>query len=180
MALVILSEVNPLQAVESILRRTAFVLIPFSLLLIKYLPDLGVMYARWSGELMWVGVADHKNSAAEFYSLFPAFYLFWRVARAWNERRIRVITVQNYADGFVFVLSLYLLKGSHNSFSATSISAFVVGCLYDAGTAVVAWTRHFIGAADIHDDRYRTFYLRMGNSIWFEITGIRHFGTARP
>ena len=126
MALVILSELNPLQAMESILRRTVFVLIPYSLLLIKYFPNLGVMYSRWSGELMWVGVADHKNSAGMLF-FASAFYLFWRVARAWKERRIQGITMQNYADGFVLVLSLYLLKGSDNAYSATSISAFALG-----------------------------------------------------
>ena len=49
MALVIMSEANPRQALESVLRRSAYILIPFSLMLIKYYPALGVEYARWSG-----------------------------------------------------------------------------------------------------------------------------------
>src|SRR6266496_2926134 len=61
MALLVLTERSPRQAVESLLRRTVYILIPFSLLLIKYFPNLGVAYGRWSGEQMWVGVTLQKN-----------------------------------------------------------------------------------------------------------------------
>src|ERR1017187_2601672 len=40
MALFIRSEANPRQAVESLLRRSAYILIPFSLVLVKYFPAL--------------------------------------------------------------------------------------------------------------------------------------------
>ena len=83
MALVVLSERDPFDAFEGVLRRIAFVLIPFSLLLIKYFPTIGVMYGRWSGELMWVGVADQKNSAGIIFFV-SAFYLFWRLLREWR------------------------------------------------------------------------------------------------
>ena len=62
MALVVVSEARPDKAVESILRRSAYILIPFSLMLIKYYPRLGVDYGRWSGEQMWIGVTVHKNT----------------------------------------------------------------------------------------------------------------------
>ena len=126
MALVLLSEREPLDALEGVLRRTAFVLIPFSLLLIKYFPKLGVMYGRWSGELMWVGVADQKNSAGILFFV-SAFYLFWRLLREWRTRGLRQLTRQSYADAFVLLLALYLLKGSPKAFSFTSVSVFILG-----------------------------------------------------
>jgi len=126
MALVILSEREPFEALEGVLRRTAFVLIPFSLLLIKYFPTMGVMYGRWSGELMWVGVADQKNSAGILFFV-SAFYLFWRLLREWQARGLRQLTRQSYADAFVLLLALYLLKGSPKAFSATSVSVFILG-----------------------------------------------------
>jgi exopolysaccharide production protein ExoQ len=126
LALVVLSERKPLRAFESILRRTAFVLVPFSLLLIKYFPAFGVMYGRWSGELMWVGVADQKNSAGILF-LISSFYLFWRVLREWWERKWRPLKEQTCADVFILFLALYLLKGPPNAFSATSVCAFVLG-----------------------------------------------------
>ena len=126
MALVVLSERDPLDAFEGVLRRTAFVLIPFSLLLIKYFPAFGVMYGRWSGEVMWVGVADQKNSAGIIFFV-SAFYLFWRLLREWRTRGFRRLTKQSYADGFVLLLALYLLKGAPNAFSATSVSVLILG-----------------------------------------------------
>lgn len=126
MALVILSERNPRQAFESVLRKTAFILIPFSLLLIKYFPHFGVAYGRWSGELMWVGMADQKNSFG-ILCFVCSFFLFWRILRAWPQRKLTGIRKQLYADSFVFVIALYLLKGPPVGYSATSISVFILG-----------------------------------------------------
>src|SRR5205814_1146334 len=61
MAFVVVSEGNPRQALESVLRRSAYILIPFSLVLIKYYPVLGRRYGRWSGIEMWTGVTGQKN-----------------------------------------------------------------------------------------------------------------------
>src|SRR6266852_4909839 len=48
MALVIMSEANRYQALESILRRFAYIFIPFSLVVIKYCPAFGVSYSTLS------------------------------------------------------------------------------------------------------------------------------------
>ena len=76
MALVVLSEQAPLQALESIFRRSAYVLIPFSLILIKYFPSLGVAYGHWDGQQMWTGVTTHKNSLGQLCAI-SAFFLIW-------------------------------------------------------------------------------------------------------
>ena len=55
-AMVVMSEPEPLRAFEVIIRRTAYVLIPFSIVVIKYFPSLGVAYGRWSGARMPIGV----------------------------------------------------------------------------------------------------------------------------
>ena len=51
-AMVVLSEESPLDALESVFRRCAYVLVPFSLILAKYYPHLGASYSRWSGMLV--------------------------------------------------------------------------------------------------------------------------------
>lgn len=144
MALVVLSEREPLRAFESVLRRTAFMLIPFSLLLIKYFPNLGVMYGRWSGELMWVGVADQKNSAGILFFV-SSFYLFWRLLREWRERKARPTKRRIYADALVFFLAVYLLKGAPNAFSATSASVFVLGVITILGLLWLQTHRKSLG-----------------------------------
>ena len=62
MGLVVLSDVRPLRALESVLRRCAYLLVPLSLVLIKYVPEYGRAYGRSSGAEMWTGVGTHKNA----------------------------------------------------------------------------------------------------------------------
>ena len=60
MALLVVTEPAPLQAMQSLLRRTIYILIPFSILLVKYFQDLGVIYNRWTGDIQ-VGGSNHAK-----------------------------------------------------------------------------------------------------------------------
>lgn len=124
MAVVVMSEKDPAQGVECVLRRMAFILIPLSLVLIKYFPPLGVAYGKYSGELMWVGVADQKNGLG-IICFVSAFYLFWRLIRAWDTNKSAKCGMAY--DGVILVMALYLLKGPPRAYSATSISVFALG-----------------------------------------------------
>src|ERR1700731_94138 len=55
MVLVILSESNPLEAIKAVLARTSYLLIPLSVLLIKYYPDLGRYYDQWTDQPFFCG-----------------------------------------------------------------------------------------------------------------------------
>src|ERR1700733_12556189 len=54
--LVVLSDPRPLDAVRTVLRRLCYLLIPLSILFIKYYPELGIHYSFWSGAREYVGV----------------------------------------------------------------------------------------------------------------------------
>lgn len=135
MALVVASEVNPRQALESLLRRSAYILIPFSLLLIKYYPALGVQYGPWTGEQMWVGVTYQKNSLGRL-CLISAFFLLWTMYRHWREPAAKG-RYNALADLSVLLITLFLFKGS-DEYSATSIATFAVGIASYVG---LAWLR---------------------------------------
>jgi O-antigen ligase len=127
MAFVVLSECNPRQAVETILRRTAYILIPFSVLLIKYFPHLGVEFGRWNGARMWVGVSSQKNGLAVVCSV-AILFLVWTFVRRWQqERNLLAGGRPAYADLIVLLVALYLLLFPEGKASATSISALGVG-----------------------------------------------------
>lgn len=124
MALLLMSEANPRRALASVLRRSACVLIPFSLVLIKYYPFLGRMYGRWSGSEMWIGVTSQKNQLGRL-CMITAFFLSWELYRHWRERvRSGGSRYQTWADVAVLLLALFLLKGSD---SFTSITTLMVG-----------------------------------------------------
>ena len=62
MVLVILTEADPIQTVKTVFTRCAFVLLPLSVLFIKYYPDLGRYYSRWTWEPVYCGVTTEKNA----------------------------------------------------------------------------------------------------------------------
>ena len=126
MAFVIQSEASPRTALESIFRRTAYVLLPFSIVLIKYYPYFGVQYGRWSGALMWVGVTNQKNQLGRL-CLLSSFFLMFAIYRSWRDKSSKGANrPQVWADAFVLLLGLYLLKGSD---SVTSMVTLVVAAL---------------------------------------------------
>ena len=65
MALVVLTEKRPYEAVGVVLRRLAFILLPLSVLFIRYYPNLGRSYHPWTYEPMFNGVAAHKNGLGQ-------------------------------------------------------------------------------------------------------------------
>jgi exopolysaccharide production protein ExoQ len=126
MALVIMSEANPRQALVSLLRRSAYILIPFSLLLIKFYPALGRDYGRWSGIQMWIGVSVQKNSLGRL-CLVSAFFLLWGLYTRWKEPAAARGRFNGWTDFMVLLIALFLLKGADNAYSATSVGAFGMG-----------------------------------------------------
>jgi len=127
MALVVLAEASPLSALEAILRRSAYVLIPFSLLLTKYFPDLGVQYDRWLGKKMWVGVTTQKNCLGRL-CLISIFFLLWSLYRKWKSGALRPLQPPILADVVVLLLSMWLLmRPSLFAISATGIVSLGLG-----------------------------------------------------
>src|SRR6266550_8191523 len=61
MALVILTEPNPDEAVKTLLKRCAYVVVPVSILFIKYYPELGRGFDPWTGEASYTGITTNKN-----------------------------------------------------------------------------------------------------------------------
>ena len=125
-ALVVLSEPKPLQALESIFRRCAYVLVPFSLVLVKYFPHLGRDYGRWSGLTMWTGVTTQKNSLASLCAI-SALLVIWTLLREWRTKKLFQNQLQNSADILVLGIALFLLFGAGDSYSATSTGILIIG-----------------------------------------------------
>lgn len=82
MVLVILTEERPYAAFGVILRRLAFVLLPLSLLFIKYYPELGRAYHM--GRPMYTGVGFQKNQLGQI-CLVSAIYFAWNLLLSRRE-----------------------------------------------------------------------------------------------
>ena len=127
MAVVVITQPAPQEAMESILRRTVYILIPFSMLLIKYYPDFGILFSHHAGEIQWIGVTQQKNSLGQL-CLIAAFFLVWTLARRWKGREAPVGRYQTHMEILLLLMTFYLFKGpSAWAASATSMVALSVG-----------------------------------------------------
>jgi len=152
-AAAVMSEKDPRAALESILRRTAYVLVPSSLLLIKYYPRLGVEYGRWSGALTWIGVTDQKNTLGRL-CLVSAFFLIWSLYRHRHSLFQARHRWSVWGDTSVLFITLILIKGPEGAYSATSLATLAIGLFT---LTMLGWLRRgnvaiptnvaFIGAA---------------------------------
>jgi len=134
MVLLMMSEANPLQALASLLRRCAYVLLPFSIVLIKYYPLLGRQYSRWSGVQMWTGVTGQKNELGRL-CMISVFFLLFALYQHWRERSPENGRYQLWSDISIIVIGIYLLIGSS---SATSFATLLVGIAIFLG---VQWSK---------------------------------------
>jgi exopolysaccharide production protein ExoQ len=123
--LVVLSDPRSLEAVRTFLRRLFYLLIPLSVLLVRYYPQIGKHYSVWTGAPEYVGVATSKNTLGVL-CLLSGIFFFWDTVTRWSERkewRTRRILLVNFA---FIAMTLWLLDMSN---SATSYICFIIGCL---------------------------------------------------
>jgi exopolysaccharide production protein ExoQ len=123
MALVVATDPRPLAALKRLFSRAGFMLLPPSLLLIKYFPDLGRVYDPWFGNMSAIGVTYNKNVLGVVTLVFSlaAVWLFLPHPRPGNVRgRGRHLLAQ----GVLLAFGVTLLKTAN---SATSLACFIVG-----------------------------------------------------
>lgn len=127
-ALILYAEKNPIRSLTSGLKRAIYAALPLSLLLIKYFPAYGRSYGRWSGEVMWEGIASQKNGLAMICSL-SILYLFWSLGQDLNNWSRLSSKLPVFIDVFMILLALYLMMGPRRtlSYSATSFLSLLVG-----------------------------------------------------
>lgn len=123
MILVVLTDREPSAAFDRLLARTTFLLIPLSVLIIKYYPDLGRGYGRWDYKTFYTGVALNKNTLGAIL-LLCGLATVWRLLMAYHGRKGTVRTRRLLAHGVILVMVLWLFWMAN---SMTSLSCFIIG-----------------------------------------------------
>lgn len=124
MALVILTERRPYDAVATILRRLAFLLLPLSVLFVRYFPELARTYAP-DGSQMFTGVGQQKN-ALGMMCLVAGIYGFWVLLQRQQEAQRRLVRPHRL---IAFVLTGMLVWLLYLSNSQTSLVCLVAAVL---------------------------------------------------
>src|SRR5215471_17496745 len=135
--LVVLSDRRAVEAVRTVLRRVCYLLVPLSVLLIKYYPYLGKSYSAWGGQ-EYTGVTTSKNMLGAL-CLVSGIFFFWDTITRWHqrkERRARRVILVNVA---FIAMTLWLLNLSASS---TSTICLAIGCLVIAASHCKLGRRH--------------------------------------
>lgn len=125
MVLVVLTDPNPLESISTLLRRFFFIHIPLSIILIKYFRSLGVTWGAWEGRAIWVGLARSKNVIGQV-AMTCGIYSIWNIMRTWRSNKVLI-------DLIFLLMSIWLLKGSRDTTSMTSILVFLFSIILLSG-----------------------------------------------
>ncbi len=123
MVLIVLTDPNPMEAVKRFLKRAAYVLVPLSILFIKYYPEYGRGFDAWSGLGFNQGVNLNKNELGYCCMIFGLFF-FWNTLQAFKIKN-RKIRRSEVILNIAFVgMVWWLLKLAS---SATSLACLIIG-----------------------------------------------------
>jgi exopolysaccharide production protein ExoQ len=136
MVLIVLSEPDWLVSFRRLFSRLGFLLVPLSILFIRYYPDLGRRYSR-GGRFFWVGVATDKNALGMICLLFGLAALY-RFVQLYREPKSNTRKHQLIAQGTLLVMTAYLI---HEADSATALSCFVLAGTLMLLTFFFSWAR---------------------------------------
>jgi exopolysaccharide production protein ExoQ len=156
--LVVVSDPQPLDAIRLLFRRTCFLLIPLSIVFVKYFPDMGRQYDIWTGRAGYVGVTLSKNMLGAL-CLFSMMVFVWDILVSWRDRNDPSTRRRILIDAAFVWMTFWLLKMAG---SATSTLCLVLGCL-----ALVAMHR---------TKKPRPVFLRTAMVASFPLIAILWFG----
>jgi len=137
-ALVILTEQKPMEAVRAVFFRCAYVLLPLSIIFIRWFPEWGRFYSSHGGQGEITGVTTQKNSLGITAMICGLMFLWdWLEKRRTAARSRKESRVQRNILLTAMGVSVYLI---HLSQSKTSLICFLIGSGLIAAAYVKAWS----------------------------------------
>jgi len=129
MALIIFTEPDPEEALIRLMKRCAYVLIPVSILFIKYFPQWGRGYEQWTGESHDTGITTNKNDLGCDCLIF-GFFFFWCFLKTWNQEKSPARRNELLLCGGFLIMTLWLLKAAQSSTSLVSLGIAIAMVLF--------------------------------------------------
>ena len=125
MALIVLTEPDLAEALVTLIKRAAFVMLPLSICFIKYFPNLGRTFDYWSGAPSNTGITTNKNLLG-FDLWILGTVLFWHSLQVLKWQRSRARRNELYLCAGLLGMNLWLFKMAQ---SETSLMAFLLGAM---------------------------------------------------
>src|SRR6266496_1541207 len=125
MALIVLTEPDPLEALTRLMKRCAYVIVPVSILFIKYYPELGRAFDTWTGGAVNTGITGNKNALGND-CLILGFFFFWHLLQTRSLERGKLRRNELFLTGGFLLAIWWLFSMAHSS---TALVSFFVGVL---------------------------------------------------
>ena len=141
MALIVLTEPDFEEALTRLMKRCAYVVVPVSILFIKYYPQLGMTYDEWSGMQIIQGISVGKNGLGVDCMILGLFF-FWHLLQTWRTERNTQRRNELWLTAGFLIGILYLLRLSH---SATAAICLFLAILIVVFVGIRPTIKNFIG-----------------------------------
>ncbi len=126
MVLVVITDPNPFESIKTLIRRCAYILMPLSIVLIKYFPDIGIAWNEWGAHSL-AGVAIGKNQLGRL-CLTCGIIFISNIAVTLRREHNLDDRKDRYVNIVYLIMIVWLLKASD---SATSLGSLMTGtCIY--------------------------------------------------
>ncbi len=141
MALIVLTEPDPEEAVTRLMKRCAYILVPFSILFIKYYPDWGRGFDPWTGTGSNFGVTTNKNLLGVDCFILGLFF-FWHLLQTLKTERSKIRRNELLLTlGFLYMIWWLIWKAN----SQTSFLSLLIGMLTIMLVGLPFVNKRFIG-----------------------------------
>jgi exopolysaccharide production protein ExoQ len=139
MALVVYTERKPDKAFNALFRRCGYILIPLSVLFIKYYPDLGRGFDVWTGAPVNFGVTNNKNMLGNLCMVMGLFFLASLFVRSDGKRLVSGF--DRYTNVLLLVMSGWLLFTKADTTDGSMSTIIGAGAIL--GSQIAPIRRHF-------------------------------------
>jgi len=141
MALIVLTEPDPVESLSRLIKRCAYVIVPVLILVIKYYPQLGRGFDTWSGGAVNTGITTNKILLGSDCLILSLFF-FWHLLQTWPLERGKARRNELFLTGGFLMAIWWLLLMAQSS---TSLVSLFLGVLI---VVILGWQfvdRRFIG-----------------------------------
>jgi len=130
MALILLTEPDPNEALIRLMKRSAYFLVTFSIMAIKWFA-MGRRYDEWTGLAVNVGISQSKNTLGCVCLVLGLFFI-WHFVRTWRTDKSKARRNELRLVGLLLLMIAYLLRKSHDA-TATLCLLIAIAVMFVTG-----------------------------------------------
>lgn len=166
MILIVFTDREPEAALKRLVLRVGYILVPLSVLFIKYFPLLGRNFNQWTWTYMYSGVSTTKNGLGTM-CLICGLVPVWRFFAVYRDREQahRARKMLAYTAMVVMVLWLFVTADSMTSLSCFLMAAGLIMVTNVRAFDGKPWVAHFIIAVMLALSLFALFLDTGGNLV---------------